>query len=60
MREFKLVHVNNNDFALYDEEGKVVLESNEETVAIDQIVDTFELTLRYLKIDYVIKIGNDI
>lgn len=57
LRKFKLVLSNDDEaFALYDEEEKVILESDDDCFRINQAIDVFEETLKYLEIPYLIEI----
>lgn len=59
MRKFKLVIENENndqEFTLYDEQKNVVFESNDQDYRVNQAIEVFERTLKYLNVEYVIDI----
>ncbi|MNC02573.1 hypothetical protein D3C81_1124840 [compost metagenome] len=57
MRKFKLVLMNDDEeFMLYDEKDEVIMESDDQRFRINQAIDVFESTLKYLGIEYEIDI----
>ncbi|MNV67593.1 hypothetical protein D3C71_1603990 [compost metagenome] len=44
------------EFMLYDEKDEVIMESDDQRFRINQAIDVFESTLKYLGIEYEIDI----